>query len=351
MDSGCPSGKSSCSGKCVDEQTDNANCGGCGLSCNKCVKGECTTTVGTPSQAPWAIAVDAKNVYFTSLGGCTSDGGAPSGMVGSIPIAGGAPVTIASAQGSPDSIAVDSKSIYWVNKSDCSGNGSVVKIGLDGSGLTTLASNQAQASGIALDATNVYWTTSDGVLSIPLDGVAEGGAPTTLASMQGSSAGVAVEGKEVLWAQNGKQYDVNSVPVGGGSTKKLTPACGVGSSCSGVAGLAADAMNVYWSPLGAGAYPSYNIVAMPLGGGTLNTLAGNQGIAADIASDGKNVYWTIWGAFMSQPNNVMKAPTGGGTPTTLATNQSNPRGIAVDATSVYWANSGSGGAIMKLTPK
>ena len=350
-DGGCPSGQSSCGGKCMNVATDNANCGGCGLTCAACVKGRCTTTIATPALAPWAIAVDSKNVYWTSLGSCASDGGVPTGNIASAPITGGPPVTLVTAQGSPSAIAVDTQSIYWVNKSDCSGNGSVMKAGLDGSGLTTLAGNQNQAQYIALDGANVYWTTADGVLSIPIGGVADGGAPTTLASMQGASAGVAVEGKTVLWAQSGSRYDVNSVPVGGGSTRKLTPACGVGVACAGVAGLAADADNVYWSPLVAGTYPTYNVVAMPVGGGALNTLAGLQGIAADITSDGKNVYWANYGMFMSLGQDVFEVPVTGGTPTTLASSQAYPRGIAVDATSVYWANSGSGGGIMKVTPK
>jgi hypothetical protein len=350
-DGGCPSGQSSCGGKCMNVATDNANCGGCGLTCAACVKGRCTTTIATPALAPWAIAVDSKNVYWTSLGSCASDGGVPTGNIASAPITGGPPVTLATGQGSPSAIAVDAKSIYWVNKADCSGNGSVVKAGLDGSGLTTLAGNQNQAQHIALDAANVYWTTSDGVMSMPLGGVAGGGAPTTLASKQGASAGVVVEGKDVLWAQSGASYDVNSIAVGGGSPKKLTAACGAGSPCFDVAALAADGTNVYWSPLPGGTYASYNVVAMPLGGGALNTLAGMQGIAADITTDGKNVYWTTYGMFMGLGDTVVEVPVVGGTPTTLASAQANPRGVAVDATSVYWANSSAGGGIMKVTPK
>ena len=53
----------------------------------------------------------------------------------------------------------------------------------------------------------------------------------------------------------------------------------------------------------------------------------------------------------NQGGEVMKVPLGGGTPTTLASGQSTPMGVAVDATSVDWTNTGSGGSVMKVTPK
>lgn len=351
---GCGSGETMCSGTCVDEKTNNAHCGGCGLKCSsKCVAGECIETLASfgANDGPWVIAVDATSLYWTSQGKCGGEGGASTGTVMKMTLDGSGQTTLASGQDQPIAIAVDAKSVYWVNQ--CAGKGAVLKESLSGGSPVTLATGLDRPANIALDATSVYFTTADAVLSIPLDGVVEGGAPATLASGQGQSAGVGVEGTTVYFG-GGTPPNIKSVSSAGGKVTNLTPktACGV-IYCASVGGLTTDPHDVYGSALGLGSYGTSAVNTMKLGGGMLDELDANQGIVANLASDGTNLYWTTYAAApgTGDVNTVTKVSVAGGEPTTIAANQHSPRGIAVDATSVYWANSGTPYSIMKATPK
>ena len=88
---------------------------------------------------------------------------------------------------------------------------------------------------------------------------------------------------------------------------------------------------------------------VPLGGGSLTTLASGQSSPFNIVLDSTSVYW----ANDTSNSTVMKVPIGGGTPTTLAGGQSYPRAIAVDSTSIYWTdkNNGSVDGTVMMAPK
>jgi hypothetical protein len=357
---GCPSGKTLCGGSCIDDQTDPKNCGGCGLACSvACVKGECLETLAMKG-GPAYVALDSKNVYWTSTGTCTGDGGAAvaTGTVMAMPLAGGTPTTLASGQPDPEAIAADGTSVYWANNvgSSCAAaGGSVVKISPDGGTITTLASNQPSAKFVAVDSKNIYWTTSDGILSAPLGGVGDGGTPTALASGQGPSAGIAVEGTNVYWAQGGGKGNVLSVPVAGGKIATITSAK---TACSaGCISFTADSKYAYYAFMPPEDYANYEVISIPLSGGPAFTIADNEANPANMASDGTNLYWTNYGDIdgADHSNSVVRAPPTSTATVVIASGLANPRGVAVNATSVYWANSGNstdpGGGIEKATPK
>lgn len=99
-------------------------------------------------QAPLAVAVDANNVYYSTVGG-----------VYKVPLVGGEPTVLATGQSQPVNVAVDATNVYWTNEYD----GSLMRVPVDGGKApVALARGQSYGVGLALDATNVYWITQDG---------------------------------------------------------------------------------------------------------------------------------------------------------------------------------------------
>jgi len=345
-----------CSGQCVDTQTDNNNCGGCGLACSvPCSAGGCLVALASGQVWPDALATDDTSVYWVD----NDDVGG--GVAMKVPVGGGTPITLAANVANPGVIVVDAVSAYWTGGGwFATDPDTVVKVPLGGGALTTLVSVPSGVNGprvIAVDPTSLYWssgwTGGAAMTKTPLDG----GTPTRLASGQNGVGSIAVDTASVYWTTS---TAIMKVPVGGGSLVTLV------SGENGPGSIAVDATSVYWTN-GDG-----SVMKAPLGGGTLVTLASGQNGPGSIVVDAANVYW----ANMSDVSlgedggvgvdTVVKVPLDGGTPTTLASGLAlvgyGAGAIAVGATSVYWAvyaaacpaDGGSGvceGTVMKLTPK
>jgi hypothetical protein len=328
------SGGACCSGTCVNEQTDNSNCGGCGLVCATtppsstpgCSAGQCLVTLAT--QGGGALAVDSTNAYWLSR---------PTGSEGTfvmkVPIAGGTPVTLASVSGSSStSIAVEGTNVYWTTIL-----GALMTVPVDGGAATTLAGVPGSGpQGIAVDATSVYWTgtDTDTIMKILLGG----GSVTTLVVAPAANEPwpITGDGTNVYWGNVGEST-VMRVPVGGGTPTTLS------SSQNMPEGIAVNASNVFWTDLGSGV-----VMSVPIGGGTATTLASSQDSPVAIAADAARAYWVDSQA-------IMTVPVGGGTTTTLASVLAGPSGLAIDSTSVYWTTPECGSScsptVMRLTPK
>lgn len=95
---------------------------------------------------PRDIALDAKNVYWTTN----------AGLIRSLAKDGsGMPVTLASGQTGLEPIIVDSQYVYWTNWVN---NGDVSRVRKDGGKVEVLASGQKAPFSIAQDCGTIYWT-------------------------------------------------------------------------------------------------------------------------------------------------------------------------------------------------
>jgi DNA-binding beta-propeller fold protein YncE len=143
---------------------------------------------GSPS--PWGVVVAAGNVYWTD------EGGGSDGTVRKMPLDGGPPVTLAAGQMLPDDLAVDPKNVYWTTA-----DGWIRSAPLEGGSLVDIASGQGDPQGIASDGTNVYWVnvSSGSIVRAPVGG----GPAVTLVTSQMDAWDLAIDATSVYWTSGG----------------------------------------------------------------------------------------------------------------------------------------------------
>ncbi len=122
-------------------------------------------------------------------------------------------------------------------------------------------------------------------------------------------------------------------------------------------GIVADGSHVYWITIGAtepsgglwvlpkaggtatalveGYSQVYDLVLLPVTGGTVELLAAGQAYGFGIAADGVHVYW------VAGPS-VMRAPPSSGQAVACVSGQTLPFMIALDADNLYWTDYGAG---------
>jgi hypothetical protein len=224
--------------------------------------------------------------------------------------------TLVQGESNPYGLAVDATNIYYTTSGTTGG----LKKAPIGGGTGTLIATEG-ASGLAISGTTLF------IGALDIQSTPTGGGPLTILAMgQGQPYGMTADSNNVYWVTpNGV---VGSVPIAGGTMTTL--ASNQGSNDSGIA---VDASNVYWANSYAG-----TILSVPITGGGFTTIVTGQTRPSSVAVGGGYVYWTN----NANPGSVMKAPVGGGVaPTAIATGQAYPWGIAVDSTYVYWTTIGT----------
>lgn len=337
----CGAGMISCSGMCLDPMTDDANCGGCGLSCaGGCSKGECRVTLATGSIVDFDVA--GSKVYFIE-----SDEGGASDTIESVPVTGGAPTTVVpSMPYSLSEITADSTNVYFTYQ-DSNQSGVVAKATIAGGTITTIASMQQVPSTISVNATTVYWV--DGYGNLGMSPIATPSPQLLMPMMAQAGTGLALGSKDVYWAS--ANDGLVSAPLAGGQISTIF---------SGIVfGVAVDSSNVYMANNATdnGFQTGTNaILKAPVGGGMATTLVAAKG-PMGLVADGSSVYWVDYSG------TLMKIDLKGNVVSTLVSagvahlgGEYGTHALAVDSTSVYVATGSAGtgqtgAAIVKVTPK
>lgn len=263
---------------------------------------------------PWALAVDATQVYFTDAQG-------PNGKVLRVAKSGGPAAVIAQAD-SPTTLAVDATDVYFLDWT------SVKKVPLQGGAVTTVApAENSTYSGIVVDGENLYWTnyTTPGST---MQQAKAGGAPITLHAGSQYPSGVVVTGGRVVWSALSETV-IRSTPIGGG------PITNVASNQDGVRwGLTADSTHLYW--ITEGDFPM-QLWSVPLDAATppaqIGASPSEASVSTSLLVDDAYLYFSV-------ECQIHRLPKGGGAvlTTTPAPALGCPRFMTHDAEAVYYTS-------------
>lgn len=162
------------------------------------------------------------------------------------------------------------------------------------------------------------------------------GTDSAVGGLYGGPSGIVISNGNAYWlvsntASNAYGW-IEEVPLGGGTVTTLaddsTPGCGGIYECLNIPDtIAADSSDIYWS-----AFTGGMISKIPQTGGSVTILTNDNQNDDGVAVANGYVYYTT----DDNPGNVIEVPIGGGANTVLASSQDSPTSIAADSSNVFW---------------
>ena len=355
-----------CNNKCTDTQTDKNNCGACGKTCETgCSSGVCTPTLLANGLAsPHGIAINGTQLYVANNGSINVQ--TMSKMDGT------GLKNYATSQLLPDRMAASPTTLYWTNNANNQhpAGGRVEEEAFDGSFCNTqtqsffcyIADDLPSPYGIAVQGDAIFITTTGTtnkaggacatdqyVSSVLVCSASLGcapqtqcgsGGPNVIASGQTQLAGITADATNVYWADTGA-HTVRFCPQ---------PSCGVPQVFAPLSSTAkpfdvfSDGTTVYITDR------SGTLYACPKAGcaGKPTVLGSNLDDPLLVTADSNAVFVTSYaggGAGGAGKGSIVgcKLPCQSGM-TTIANGLNGPYGIALDSSYVYWSEEGTAGS-------
>jgi hypothetical protein len=268
--------------------------------------------------SPWAIAVNARVVYWATCAVPYSD------VIMQPEDQHIAAKAIAQNQSCPQQLIATSQRVFWAD-----GNDEVHTIALDGSGsVTTNVVSSESIMRFAVDISYVYWIRYDN--NIYRNAIGSVGADLFADGIRFTPAGLVTDGHAVYWT-NIASGTVVGVTAAEGTVTTLA------SGQTSPSTMCGDATYVYWAN-------TNSIMKAPKDASSSASpvVRGLPRAPTTIAVDANYVYFI-------DPivSTVSKASLANGAVTVLATDQKTPRDLAVSDDFVYWT-SYAGNRIMRV---
>jgi hypothetical protein len=297
---------------------DKSSCTCVGNPCGD-ESGSSVTIASTAPDEGDALAVQSGNVYWTTWSG--ADGGR--GTLHKVSRCGGTVTTLATSEFQLFALAADAKNVYWGSAGVYARRGNVMRVPVNGGSPVSIWASGGVLGALTIDSNDVYWGAYGGAGGLWKAPIAGGPAVALIPDQLFNF--VAVDATHVFAAQPATVPDnsvIVSVPLAGGEPSVLVRSIGY-------AMMVADDTSLYYQAL-----PSA-IMQIDKAGGPPTTLAVSQ--FAALAVDATYVYWVTLGYPTSALMRVSKEGGAPSTLATFATGGSQAvPAIALDDAYIYW---------------